>query len=205
MKHPTLETFLDKVKDHQLTINLDQGLYKDLTIKKPNCIDAHYHITTRPGYLFFTGDMGSFVFSRIDDMFSFFRSEDYSINPTYWSEKVQAESVFGDGVKSYDPEKVRSDLQSELETFIDDLDLDDEDYNDKVEEATNAIDEIDCSDVYELVEAIRSWDPDLAGGLDLCDFWENGTDTHTYYYIWCCFAVVHAINLYDAAKNKVSA
>lgn len=67
MSHPTLEQFLKDVAHHQLTVNLDQGLFRDLTIQRPGCCEMHYHITTRPGYLMFTGDMGSLAFAHLAD------------------------------------------------------------------------------------------------------------------------------------------
>ena len=95
MSNLTLEIFLEDVASHQLTVNLDQDVYRDITIKKPNDVHMHYNITTRPGFLMFSGDMGDFIFERTNDMFGFFRSEDekYYINPGYWGEKVQAGEV----------------------------------------------------------------------------------------------------------------
>lgn len=99
MKQLTSEEFKLDVKNHVLTVNLDSGVYRDISIGKPCSSDMHYNITTRPGYLIFTGDMGCYVFNRLPDMFDFFRCE--RINPRYWSEKVQAGKY-----EEFSPEKV---------------------------------------------------------------------------------------------------
>ena len=85
MNNPSLEQFLNDVKLHKLSVNLDQGVYRDITVKNPNTVAMHYNITTRPGYLMITGDMGDFIFQRTEDMFGFFRPQSgYQINPGYW-------------------------------------------------------------------------------------------------------------------------
>lgn len=197
MKNPTQESFLNDVKDHVLTVNLDHGVYRDMHIGKPNSSDMHYNITTRPGYLMFTGDMGSFVFNRLSDMFVFFRGK--RINLGYWEEKLTA--VDGRrGAKEFDSEKAKNELQDCLAEFIKDLDVDDDEFREKVINATVSIKDIDYSDEYSLVGAIRDWDPDIAGGLDLSDFFEASVDSYTYRYVWCCYAIMHAIKLYDEAK-----
>lgn len=205
MKYPNLEQFLESVKNHELKVNLDQGLYRDLTIKQPGTSDRHFHITTRPGYLMLTGDMGSFVFTRLKDMFNFFRDEDgYSIRPSYWEEKLEA-VCSRDGAKEFDCEKVDEALKQELSTFLEDLDTNDEDDLEKIEAASEAVENFinfTERDEWGYVAAIRDWDASDAGGLDLTDFWEHGTETWTYRYIWCCYAIVHAIKLFDQYKAR---
>ena len=101
MNNPTLEQFLKDIASHQLTVNLDQGVFRDLTIANPNTMEMHYNITTRPGYLMITGDMGDFIFKRTNDMFRFFRPESgYYINPSYWGEKVEAKVFHAESIAS---------------------------------------------------------------------------------------------------------
>lgn len=196
MKHPTLEQFLKDVASHELTVNLDQGLFRDLTIMKPNSVDMHYHITTRPGYLMFTGDMGSFVFTRLNDMFNFFRSKDeYQINTGYWAEKIEAGEY-----EKYSPDAARAALNQAFEDWKEDTDSS----VNNIAVEKEYLDEIDTDDYYEFIEAVRNWTPNR-GGVDLDDFWENNLNEYTFHYIWCCYAIVHAIKLYDAHKNKEAA
>jgi hypothetical protein len=202
MKTPTLEQFLKDIASHQLTVNLDQGVFRDLTIARPNTVSMHYNITTRPGYLVITGDMGSFVFSRLDDMFNFFRSDDgYEINLGYWGEKVEAGEV-----RKFDIDIANSSVQQYLTNFLEDLDLSDPDDRNKSKQALEAINDFISGTQgmgeFEFWNEIHSWDSDEAGGLDLTDFFESTTTKATYHYIWCCYAIVHAIKLYDAEISK---
>ncbi|WP_325086410.1 hypothetical protein [Acinetobacter johnsonii] len=210
MNQPTLEQFLKDVAHHQLTVNLDQGLFRDLTIQRPGCCEMHYHITTRPGYLMFTGDMGSFVFTRLADMFGFFRDKDgYDINPGYWEEKLEAVDSRG-GAKGFSSDLAKEILIEHLQDHLEGLDSGryDKDQSD-TEEAKEAVEHLIGlaeDDKHDFYETLRNWDADDAGGLDMDCWWEWDFSDHTYRYIWACFAIVHAIKLYDAHKsNEVSA
>ena len=191
MKQPTQEQFLKDVKDHVLTINLDSGLYRDITIKKPHCVDMHYHIITRPEYLIFTGDMGSYVFERTTDMFGFFRKE--KINPDYWSEKVQAGKV-----KEYSADLAREALNQEFENWKDCTNFEEK----YIAEEKDNLDFIDTDNEFEFMNAIYNWTANK-GGVQLNDFWEYNLKDYTFHFIWCCYAIVHAIELYDKEKGAV--
>lgn len=200
MTQLTQEQFLKDVANHQITINLDQGVYRDITISRPNNITMHYNITTRPDHLMITGDMGSFTFKRLDDMFQFFRGDD--IQPGYWAEKLHAVHQ-RNGYKAYDEDKAKQALQGWFADFVSDLESDDEDYLHKIDAARTAMDDIDYSDEFSFVESIRGWHEDSAGGMDLTDFFEVGVDSYTLNYLWCCYAIVHAIKLYDEVNGEV--
>ena len=197
MSEFTLERFKNDIKNHVLTVNLDQGVYRDITIGKPNTGDMRYNITTRPGYLVFTGDMGSFTFSRLEDMFNFFRGD--RVNLDYWAEKLEAADSL-DGYEHYCKDKAKKEMHDWLTGFIGNLDIDDEEFREKIIDATDAVKNIDYSDEHSFVEGVRDWDADTAGGMDLIDFFEVGVKSYTFRYIWCCHAIVHAIRLYDESK-----
>lgn len=188
MKTPTHEQFLSDVKDHVLTVNLDQGNYRDITIKKPHTTDMHYHITTRPGYLIFSGDMETFVFQRTPDMFSFFRG--CKINPSYWSEKIQAGKF-----EDYSPTKARMALDQIFESWKEETDQD----ADFIAEEKGYLDSIDTDNELEFFHEVFFYSAS-DNGVDLDDIGEYRFTDFTYHYIWCCYAIVHAIELYDQYK-----
>lgn len=198
MTNPSLESFLKDVASHQLTVNLDQGVYRDITVKKPHSVDMHYNITTRPGFLIFTGDMGDFIFERTNDMFGFFRSNDgeYYINTGYWAEKVQAGEV-----AKFDANTANKSVQQYLANYLEDLDLTNPEDQEKSKLALEAVNDFiggnQYSSEFDFWQEINSWDADEAGGLELNDFWEAPTTAKTYHFVWCCYAIVHAIKLYD--------
>lgn len=88
--------FIRDVSSHQLSVIRDNGLYRHLRFSRPNTRAYSFDIVTWPGYLAVTGDMGTWTFSRITDMFEFFtdthfgRRDSFHINPGYWSEKFEA-------------------------------------------------------------------------------------------------------------------
>src|SRR3954466_1726422 len=76
-------------RPHEVTVLHDDGLYRHLRFRSPDHSAYWFDLITVPGCLIFRGDGDSFVFSRTEDMFGFFRSSrEGSINPTYWSEKL---------------------------------------------------------------------------------------------------------------------
>lgn len=89
------QQYLDWTKDHRMTILQDDGVYRLIRMSKPQSSAYRFNITTFPGYLVFTGDMGSYVFSRVYDMFEFHRIDWNSGTPTidyrYWAQKCEAQ------------------------------------------------------------------------------------------------------------------
>lgn len=202
------EQFKKDITKHKLNILLDNGLYRHLLIKEAGNIEYFYEITTWPGYLCISGDMGCFVFKRTEDMFTFFRKQPGCINPGYWQEKVQAGTGF-DGALAItsepDLEAYDDRLDDYLKDFIDSLDPNNEEDDEKAEAAQEAVDDFKNwrDGEHDAVARINNWDPEAAGGLKLDDFWDGhrGLTKFKFHYIWCCYAIVHAIALYDAAKS----
>lgn len=187
------EEFLNHVKNHQMIIKNDSGVHRHLLFKQPNTIDRYFNITTWDGHLCISGDMGTYVFRRLTDMFYFFRGE--GINLGYWSEKLEAGKC-----KEYSPEKARAALDQEFENWLD--------YRGKdaskgfIENEKSELDNIDTDDYHEFVEAVRNWCPNK-GGVQLDDFWEHDLYEYTYHFTWCCHAIVWAIEQYDKHKEKL--
>ncbi len=87
--------FAADTRNHQLTILRDDGLYRHLRFAPPQGGFYWFDLVTWPGKLAITGGFGDgFVFSRVEDMFTFFRrgmhvsDNPNAINPSYWAEKV---------------------------------------------------------------------------------------------------------------------
>jgi hypothetical protein len=117
------EAFARDAADHELTILHDDGLYRHLRFvrmaeqedgtRKPASF-YWFDLITWPGSLAINGDMEGFMFSRVTDMFEFFRGR--RPNPGYWAEKLQgqprvkaySEEVFRQHVLDYYAEAVES-------------------------------------------------------------------------------------------------
>jgi hypothetical protein len=100
MGHPdyaeTETRFKSETASHKMTILQDSGLYRHLRFMNPKDSAYWFDLITTPNTLIFRGDGESFVFSRVPDMFKFFRSGLWPdgairINPHYWSEKLTSE------------------------------------------------------------------------------------------------------------------
>ena len=94
-RESTEADFLKDVAAHEMEILRDDGVYRHIRFKKPGTWCMHFDLVTWPGYLAYSGDMGCYVFSRLNDMFEFFRTDreylqrdgrQLCINLCYWSE-----------------------------------------------------------------------------------------------------------------------
>lgn len=94
MKRPDEQSFLKDVEKHEMRVLLQCGLYRHLLFAQPGNGNMWFEIITWPNKLTISGDMGTWVFSRVEDMFNFFRSAELRIKPNYWGEKLQ-NGVFG--------------------------------------------------------------------------------------------------------------
>lgn len=192
----TLESFLKDIATHEVTIVRDEGLYRHITAQKPkDNWDQRFSLVTFPGTLVYTGDMGTYVFSRIPDMFAFFRQRQpgqLAINPSYWAEKVDAESRFGNGIRQWSGARFRriieerldaGDVSDELRQEVEDTVLIHEDDG-----------EITC------IAALRDFKSEAESKTRVFeDIWDGFNPTeYTYHYIWCCYAIAWAVGKYDA-------
>ena len=196
---PTKEQFLNDVEKHQMTILKDDGLYRHIHFGMFNDSNRSFSITTFPNYLAITGDMGDFVFSRIDDMFEFFNTTD--INPDYWAQKVVSQSIFGDGIYHFDIELFKNNIINYIKSY---LDLEENEelpeiYLDDISSILSAEDEIDC------INELRNFYPNSLKSNVLADFWMdysyNSCRSFNYNYMWCCYAIQYAISKYAEFKN----
>lgn len=200
MNIPTKAKFLESIKNHTVNILQDNGVYRHLHCTKGS-MERHFDVVTYPGNLVISGDMGCFVFSRVDDMFRFFRMQDSDfmrsniINPGYWSEKVTA-GMTAEWCNHIFIQNVNQVMQD----WLDDAEEnghDDEFIEEQKEKISDEFDYIEGE--WDAVSKINNWDAD-EGGVDFDDFWESSCNRETYHYIWCCYAIVWAIGEYDKLK-----
>ena len=178
-------------RDYKMEVIQDDGVHRHLSFKHNDRHDGSFEITTWPGHLCISGDMGTFVFSRIHDMISFFSGE--YVNPQYWEEKVQAQSSFGNGCKEFVFDSFEKKVKEEL------TELTSDEYDDKTrEQAKDFLEQLETveEDEYGAVEFIRGLDIDE---LDTCE-WFYYFDEYTFHYSFACYAINFACNTYLATK-----
>jgi len=185
------ERFLKDVSSHELKIIKDDGVYRHIRLGRPGSSFMFFDIVTWPGNLAYTGDMGTYTFSRVPDMFTFFRdsNEDWGINPGYWSEKVQ--SADRDGIKEFSWDLFEQNVLSYCET------------DEQKEFMKDELKYVEHDD-YGACAFYREFDNDNEAGVDLSDFWESDNEEYTFRFLWCCHALVWAIQQYDNLKNNNS-
>lgn len=194
----TEASFLKDVANHQMTVIRDDGVHRHLKFRRPGTYCMGFDLVTWPGYLCYSGDMGCFVFQRLEDMFEFFRSRPpgktgLHINLSYWGEKVQAESRYG-GFEKFSEDLFRSAVTE----YLDDAEASPELRQEVEEEVMSRI----CDGEHAACQAVYDFEHE---GFRFQDFFERNFQEYTYHFVWCCYALAWGIQQYDQAREAVSA
>lgn len=197
--------FNEDVALHSVMVLRDDGLYRHL-----RCSAGSYHmqfdVVTWPGHLAYCGDMGSYVFTRLPDMFEFFRGRlGAVVDRGYIAEKAVAADA-SDGICSFCSELFRAAVKDDFDQFVEYQSLSKE----EADELWEAIEDdvLSSEDVEaDAVDAAMSfrWAPEgrssHKGREVFCDFWEHRLREFTPRFIWCCYAIPWSIAQYDAASE----
>jgi len=184
------EDFLDSVKYHEMTIIICSDGNRNIRFAEPGTNNRFFQLVTFPGYLVYTGDMGTYVFKRINDMFEFFRSEELFINPNYWGEKLESISLYG-GFRKFTHDAFEERVKEEIAAYGYDFKKQDEIYD---EVKHDILDSLDGGEE-QAYAAIMDYKHDDVSFDDFLD--GGGTEEYTSHYIWACYAINWAIRQYD--------
>ncbi|MFM0163851.1 hypothetical protein PQR39_25990 [Paraburkholderia sediminicola] len=224
------EQFLRDVSEHVLTVLRDDGADRHLRFRKPGTSCYGFDLITWPGHLLITGDCGSFLFQRLEDMFQFFRSgqardpDGLGINPQNWSEKLLAtdcRGARGGAAKKFSEEKFKASIKRWFDEHFEeeiqnDASLDEADWNyeeDAEQRAKNVAErKVRRDAIWAEIESdvlCHSDNEHQAAqaaydfehdGFSFQDFIEVDNTDYTFHFIWCTYAVVWGIKRYDEAK-----
>jgi len=222
----TEERFLKDVESHVMEIIKEDGLHRHVRFRKPGTMCMHFDLVTWPGYLCYTGDMGTYVFQRLDDMFEFFRTDrEYAqrygkllvINKGYWAQKLQA--VDGNsqrsGATEFDSDKFKKVISEYRTNWIrsakEDGSLNAEERRELWEEVEDRV--LRCVDDggerAQIAAYDFSWSPGLPGSgrprWQFDDLFEHSFTKYTGRFIWCCYALAWGIQKYDEHKEAANA
>lgn len=203
LQQEVFESFQENTAKHELTILKDDGKYRHIRFGVKGSSFYAINITTWPGYLAVTGDMGDFVFTRLSDMFEFFRGKS-GINPGYWGEKLVAEPRGSEYGKKWSEEAFKRDVNNYLENNLEPL----EDLDGEEAETNNAIRE-EIEESLKFISHKEEAD-DFIANFDEHDFqfdsfYEYDNTEYTHHFLWICYAIVEVIKLYDATKTEQNA
>lgn len=191
------QRFLDDVAHHEIEIVHDKGVVRHLRFRGSMC---HYwfDLITWNNVLCINGDCGTYVFSRIEDMFKFFRmnqndwnynSNGLSINSEYWHEKCISESK-AEKIRSFSSEKFEKAVREYFTEQSCNLD-------------GSAQEELWAEIVDEVLWAENNHDAHTALrdfkhlDFEFVDTWEWDFTEYTTSYLWCLYAIVWGIRKYD--------
>jgi len=189
-----LARFQRDTANHTMEVKLDNGLYRHLVFTNNGSSCYRFDLITWPGYLCISGDMGCNVFSRVPDMFEFFRSSG-RIKPSYWQEKIEDDGR--DEVMEFNPDLFRQRILQDVAEVTEGMSQADA-YELKEEVQSEILDALDDGEQAAWA-AVYRWSDDR---LDLTDFGENARSfcEFTVHYIWRCHAIVWGIHQYDQYK-----
>ncbi|MCA8195433.1 hypothetical protein [Burkholderia vietnamiensis] len=205
----TQEQFERDIAEHVMTIHRDDGADRHITFKKPGTSCYWFEILTWPGALCIRGDCGTYVFSRLTDMFEFFRTDrgkdpnKLYINCGYWCEKLQAVDCNGYGkgeAKRFDAEKFEARVKEHVESHLEGSEVSDEHRAALMQEIQNdVLDYVSDGNGYEAFNRLSEFHADDFPRL-FEDCWEWNCDEYTFHFIWNLYAIAWAVRKYDAAR-----
>jgi len=203
--------FAGDIAEHGLIVLRDEGEYRHLRFKKPGTYMYHFDVTTWPGHLAFTGDMGDLLFSRhgTSDMFEMFRSR--HISQDYWAEKVKAGET-----RTFSLEAYKQSIREFFENYTDDWYEEDDEGNEHPTAERHALwtaIENELLDSWQLpggtpeaFETISQFRYSLESGRTWYfeDFYEYPVEDYTFHYLWACLAIHWGIQQYDRLKEAAA-
>lgn len=212
----TQDRFERDVAQHTMTVLHEDGVYRHIRFCRPDSSCMHFDLITYPGYLVYSGDMGCYVFSRLTDMFEFFRTDrlhgkDPSklyINRSYWSEKLQA--VAGNrrngSATEFSEEKFTRVINEYRLRWV--WEGRDSLTKEQRRELWEAVDDDVLHHLYEGEHSAYQRANDFSWSISretyhyhFADLWDHDFTEYTNNFTWCCFAIAWAIRQYDAAKT----
>ncbi|MEU1778161.1 hypothetical protein ABZ545_01585 [Streptomyces abikoensis] len=191
------ERFRRDTAQHKMTVLQDDGLYRHLWFMAPRSSEYWFELVTWPGCLAMRGDVGDgYVFSRLEDMFQFFRADGPSgINPHYWAEKL------GGGRRSVEEYSEGMLRQLVVERFVEDARWNGVPPGTGKALRTRVLDE-DLSDEHRARSVVEDF---AHAGYEFSDVWEWNFHDYKPDFLWACHAIVWGIAQYDAGRKPVPA
>jgi hypothetical protein len=203
----TEERFLKDVADHTLGVVYEDGINRHIRFRANDTSNCWFEIVTWPERLCINGDHGCYVFSRIYDMFEFFRHNGANapdkplyINNGYWAEKLQAAACDGRGegkVRGWSPDKFE---QRVKKAFVEHIR---ENMRGMRAERRDLRLEIEYNILEDSQEELSARAAACAfdqHGLTFEDAYNWNCTEWNFHFIWCLYAIVWGIQQYDKAK-----
>lgn len=166
----------ERLSKHQIITKKIDGLYRQWWCGCPDSGCDWFYIVTWPGYMCYCGDMGDYVFQRVDDMVLFMRRSAMSFD--YAAEKCIAH---GSPIRKYCYEVFEDLLNDEEKLLEEEYEPEDQQgRRDKIADLRAQINEE--SHEHEAYMAISD-----SGLWDGCDF--PSCEAFDFHFLWCLHAI----------------
>ena len=198
--------FLSEVADHNLVVKQDDGLYKHLLLHKPGSFEYAFEVISFPSHIMITGDMGTYCFSRVSDMFRWFiKDGDKSMDSpememSRWFNKlVSVDSQLG--AKKKNLGLALRHIEENRDFYLKEY----PEHKDDIQEAFGEL--VGCAEMG--VDALLTGMYDFE--IVLCeeehrpfsDFEHSTVEAYVSQFAWCCYAINYAIGEYLQSKTKI--
>lgn len=190
--------FPSDVAEHEMTVLMNEGIYRHLRFAVPDDSHLAFEVVTAPNILIFFGDMGSFAFNRHKDNFHLFRGQKTDGMYGYWAEKLQAVDK-GEGYHKWS----QREFEESVYGYVDeDWEFEDDEQKEKVR-ADVKVRVIDAAEENGYNAYATAVEYKSEFGHELTDFFDCNMMEYTYRYVWCCLAIVWAIDRFDELRTKI--
>lgn len=143
--------------------------------------------------------MGTWTFSRVEDMFSFFRRDTLKINPSYWAEKLLNGTSGGrKTAQVFDEESFHAALEDQLTNYYE---VKTEKLNGIKAELEQQLNWHEGDGQYAFYQVASDFEHE-GFKFDPCEL-PSGM-VYQYHFIWCLYAIVWAIQQYDSQPAIVA-
>ncbi len=197
------DRFLRDIRHHVMSVIRDDGVHRHLRFRQPDDSCYHFDLITWPWHLCITGDCGTYVFSRVEDMFTFFnarRGDEVGmfINPAYWGEKLLSADKHG-GYKEFATNLFTDRVKEHFDDYCQSREPDDEAKNELWEAIEDSVlSRAEDGEMWAYV-AVNEF---VHEGFSFTDFFDGGeTESYTFHYLWNLYAIVWGIGVYDKEKG----
>lgn len=191
--------FQEDISKHEMKIIKDDGVYRHIQVSEPGTSFYWFEVITSPRLLTINGDMGTYSFSRIEDMFQFFNKTPGKINEPYWTQKLVS---FSSPVRKYSPEVFKQVVTEEFNEAFDERADVCAVPSEEESLRTEGLSRLD-SEVLVFADtpetAARYLDKFSYKGVHFYDTWEWDFEEYDYKYLWNLHAIVWTVNAYNEA------
>ncbi len=185
--HP--QSFLNDIREHQLTILENSENVKCFKMAKPNTIAMSFTVIYVDNKVIITGDMGHYVFGRLLNSYDLFLAEN-ALNASYLTEKIIAQDTVYP-VQKYDPVVAEKEIRRTIHEYAD-FDL--------AQELYESLENIDFESEHEVEYWLYSLEgkaKDVFDELNMSDFTVLSKN-----FTWCVQAIAWATREFDkVVKN----